>query len=35
VNRPILAKEDGKLFIQSLPLAPVVQRREEIREVFE
>jgi len=31
----ILTKEYGKLFLQSLPPAPVVQRREEIREVFE
>ena len=31
----ILTKEYGKLFLQSLPPAPVVQRREEIRGVFE
>ena len=31
----ILTKEYGKLFLQSLPPAPVVQRREEIKEVFE
>jgi ATP-dependent DNA helicase DinG len=31
----ILTKEYGKLFLQSLPPAPVVQRREEIRRVFE
>jgi ATP-dependent DNA helicase DinG len=31
----ILTKEYGKLFLQSLPSAPVVQRREEIRKVFE
>ena len=30
----ILTKEYGKLFLQSLPPAPVVQRREEIRRVF-
>ena len=31
----ILTKEYGKLFLQSLPPAPVVQKREEIRRVFE
>jgi ATP-dependent DNA helicase DinG len=31
----ILTKEYGKLFLQSLPSAPVVQRREEIKRVFE
>ena len=31
----ILTKEYGKLFLQSLPPAPVVQKREEIRQVFE
>ena len=31
----ILTKEYGKLFLQSLPPAPVVQRREEIKRVFE
>jgi len=31
----ILTKEYGKLFLQSLPSAPVVQKREEIRRVFE
>jgi ATP-dependent DNA helicase DinG len=31
----ILTKEYGKLFLQSLPPAPVVQRREEIKGVFE
>jgi ATP-dependent DNA helicase DinG len=30
----ILTKEYGKLFLQSLPPAPVVQKREEIRRVF-
>jgi ATP-dependent DNA helicase DinG len=31
----ILTKEYGKLFLQSLPPAPVVQKREEIRSIFE
>ena len=31
----IVTKEYGKLFLQSLPPAPVVQKREEIRGVFE
>jgi len=31
----ILTKEYGKLFLQSLPPAPVVQKREEIKRVFE
>jgi len=31
----ILTKEYGKLFLQSLPPAPVVHKREEIRRVFE
>jgi ATP-dependent DNA helicase DinG len=31
----IFTKEYGKLFLQSLPPAPVVHRREEIRRVFE
>jgi ATP-dependent DNA helicase DinG len=31
----ILTKEYGKLFLQSLPPAPVVQKREEIRRIFE
>jgi ATP-dependent DNA helicase DinG len=31
----ILTKQYGKLFLQSLPPAPVVQKREEIRQVFE
>ena len=31
----ILTKEYGKIFLQSLPPAPVVHRREEIRRVFE
>ncbi len=31
----ILTKGYGKLFLQSLPPAPLVQRREEIRRVFE
>jgi ATP-dependent DNA helicase DinG len=31
----ILTKDYGKLFLLSLPPAPVVQRREEIRRVFE
>jgi ATP-dependent DNA helicase DinG len=31
----ILTKEYGKLFLQSLPPAPVVQKRDEIRKVFE
>jgi len=31
----ILTKEYGKLFLQSLPPAPVVQKRDEIRGVFE
>jgi ATP-dependent DNA helicase DinG len=31
----ILTKEYGKLFLQSLPPAPVVRKREEIKKVFE
>jgi len=31
----ILTKEYGKLFLQNLPPAPVVHKREEIRKVFE
>jgi ATP-dependent DNA helicase DinG len=31
----ILTKEYGKLFLQSLPPAPVVRRREEIKRVFD
>jgi len=31
----ILTKEYGKLFLQSLPAAPVVQKREAIKRVFE
>jgi ATP-dependent DNA helicase DinG len=31
----ILTKEYGRLFLQSLPPAPVVQKREEIKRVFE
>jgi Rad3-related DNA helicase len=35
LDSSILTKEYGKLFLQSLPPTPVVQRREEIRRVFE
>ena len=35
LDRRILTKEYGKLFLQSLPPAPVVQHRKEIRGVFE
>jgi ATP-dependent DNA helicase DinG len=35
LDNRILTKEYGKFFLQSLPPAPVVQRRDEIRGVFE